>query len=87
MTVTPWFSSTDPQLLITIAKRGGGILLAPRALFPDDKEGEGLQTVLEDEVGAEIVFRATTPFPARADPRTRDTVALIVAQLEGLPQD
>lgn len=87
VTVTPWFSSSDPQLLITLAHRGGGLLLAPRALFLDDPAADELQPVLEDQIGTEIVFRATTPFPARADPRTRDTVALIVAQLEGLPQD
>lgn len=87
VTMTPWFSSSDPQLLITLAKGGGGILLAPPAMFRDDADAGGLQTVLEDQVGTEVVFRATTPFPARADPRTRDTVALIVAQLEGLPQD
>lgn len=85
--VTPWFSSSDPQLLITLTKRGGGLLLAPRALFALEPDADELQPVLEGEVGAELVFRATTPFPARADPRTRDTVALIVAQLEGLPQD
>lgn len=85
--VTPWFSSSDPQLLTTLAKRGGGLLLAPRAIFGDEPEGDGLQTVLEDQIGAELVFRVTTPFPAKADPRTRDTVALLVAQLEGLPQD
>lgn len=87
VTATPWFSSSDPQLLITLAERGGGILLAPRALFQDQSAGEALQPLLEDEVGAELVFRATTPFPARADPRTRDTVALIMSQLEALPSD
>lgn len=84
---TPWFSSSDPQLLITLARRGGGLLLAPPALFADEPDGEDLRPVLQDQVGAELVFRATTPFPTRADPRTRDTVALIIAQLEGLPQD
>ncbi len=87
VTVAPWFSSTDPQLLISLAERGGGILLAPQALFPDAADGGGLQSVLEDQVGTELVFRVTTPFPARADPRTRDTLQLILAQLDGLPLD
>jgi hypothetical protein len=55
--------------------------------FFDDSSAEPLQPVLEDQIGTEIVFRVTTPFPFRADPRTRDTVALIVSQLEGLPLD
>lgn len=84
---TPWFTSTDPQLLFTLAKRGGGLLLAPRAIFGDEADADDLRPVLEDQIGAELVFRVTTPFPARADPRTRGTVALIMGQLEGLPQD
>jgi DNA-binding transcriptional LysR family regulator len=86
-TVTPWFTSADPQLLISLAKRGGGILLAPHALFLDAADGGELQSVLEDQVGAELVFRVTTPFPARADARTRDTLQLILAQLDALPLD
>lgn len=82
--VHPWFTSSDPQLLATLAVRGGGILLSANMPFSD--EG-ALVPVLEDQVGGEIVFRATTPFPTRADPRTRDTVALLVAHLESLPRD
>jgi DNA-binding transcriptional LysR family regulator len=85
--VLPWFTSSDPQLLTTLAMRGGGILLGPDMPFFDDSSAEPLQPVLEDQIGTEIVFRVTTPFPFRADPRTRDTVALIVSQLEGLPLD
>lgn len=87
VTVAPWFTSANPQLLVTLARRGGGILLTPRAMFLDDAEGAELLPVLEEDVGVDFVFRATTPFPARADPRTRDSVALLVAQLEGLPAD
>ena len=87
LTVTPWFSSSDPQLLISLAKRGGGILLAPHALFLDPSDGGELQSVLEDQVGGELVFRVTTPFPAQADARTRETLQLILAQLEALPLD
>jgi DNA-binding transcriptional LysR family regulator len=87
LTVTPWFSSSDPQLLMSLAKRGGGILLAPHALFLEAPDVGDIQSVLEDQVGAELVFRVTTPFPARADARTRDTLQLILTQLEGLPLD
>ncbi len=85
--VTPWFSSSDPQLLVSLAQRGGGILLAPQALFLENEEANGLQCVLADQVGSELVFRVTTPFPARADPRTRETLQLILDQLQGLPTD
>ncbi len=84
--VRPWFSSSDPQLLAALAAQGGGIFLAPSLpFFREDSDG-ALVGVLEDQVGTEFAFRATTPFPARADPRTRNTVAHIMAQLEGLSQ-
>jgi DNA-binding transcriptional LysR family regulator len=85
--VNPWFASSDPQLLATLAARDGGIFLAPNMPFFEGAEVEPMEPVLEDQIGTEIVFRATTPFPTRADPRTRDTVAMIAAQLEALPQD
>lgn len=84
--VTPWITSADPQLLATVAARGGGLLLVPHMPFFDES-ADPFQTVLEDEVGAELVFRVTTPFPHRADGRTRETLSLILAQLEGLPRE
>jgi DNA-binding transcriptional LysR family regulator len=85
--VTPWLSSADPHLLATVAARGGGLLLAPRMPFFEGGEEGSFETVLGEEVGAELVFRVTTPFPHRADARTRETLSLIIAQLEGLPMD
>lgn len=85
--VRPWFTSSDPQLLNTLATRGAGIFLRPDMPFEETSEADPLQPVLEDEIGTEIVFRVTTPFPFRADPRTREMVSLIVSQLEALPQD
>jgi DNA-binding transcriptional LysR family regulator len=85
--VNPWLTTSDAHLLATVAAQGGGILLIPRMPFFDGAEEDCFETVLGDEVGAELVFRVTTPFPHRADARTRDTLELIRAQLEGLPQD
>ena len=85
--VKPWFSSSDPQLLAGLAAQGGGIFLAPALPFFREQPENALVEVLDDLVGAEFAFRATTPFPARADPRTRDTVALIMAQLEAIAED
>lgn len=85
--VNPWIVSSDPQLLATLAARGGGILLVPRMPYFDEAEEDPFVTVLEDEVGAELIFRATTPFPHLADARTREALGLIHAQLEALPHD
>ncbi len=85
--VTPWLSSADPHLLAAVAIRGGGILLAPRILVEDEPGAEQCETVLKDDVGADLVFRVTTPFPARADSRTRDTLELVLEHLEGLPKN
>lgn len=62
-------------------------MLAPDLTFFPPPDGEPIETLLGDEVGTEVVFRVTTPFPARADSRTRDTVKLILDQLAGLPED
>ena len=83
--VKPWLIASDAHLLASVAARGGGILLVPDVSFFDDIEA--FETVLADEVGAELVFRVTTPFPHRADARTRETLEMILAQLDGLPQD
>ena len=85
--VKPWLVTTDAHLLASVAAQGGGILLIARMPFFGDPGSDPFETVLADEVGTELVFRVTTPFPHRADPRTRDTLEMILAQLEGLPQD
>ncbi len=85
--MTPWLVTSDANLVANVAAKGGGILLIPRMPFFDDNEPDPFETVLGDEVGTELVFRVTTPFPHRADARTRETLEMILAQLDGLPQD
>ena len=80
----PWLSSADPHLLATVASHGGGILLAPPMPFFEEDGAPPLQPLLEDQVGGELVFRVTTPFPSQADARTRDTLRLLLAHIEGL---
>lgn len=85
--VNPWLVTSDASLLATVALKGGGILLVPPAPFFVDVQGEPFETVLEDKIGGDLVFRVTTPFPHRADARTRETLEMILAHLESLPQD
>lgn len=85
--VAPWLISPDPQLLHTVLSAGGGIMLAPNLPFIDEPDAEPLETLLADQVGTELVFRVSTPFPMRADSRTRDTLKLILDQLAELPED
>ena len=85
--IAPWVSSADPMMLRAVVTSGGGIMLGPRPSFFDEPTDEGLTTLLEDEVGEDLVFRVTAPYPTHADSRTRDTMRLILAQLENLPND
>jgi DNA-binding transcriptional LysR family regulator len=81
VTVNPWFSSTDPHLLGSLAAEGGGIVLAPRTPLFDTPGPEPLITLLEDQVGTDVVVRASTPFSSRSDSRVRDSLQVIVEQL------
>ncbi len=85
--VRPWLTSTDPQLLMSVAAEGGGIFLGPRVPLFDEPGSEPMESILTDQVGGEIVFRVSTPFPTRGDSRTRDTVAMLISHLEDLPKD
>lgn len=82
VTVAPWITSTDPYLLGTLVAEGGGIMLAPRSPFFAAPGAEPLVTLLEDQVGAEVVLRASTPFSIRSDSRARDTLRVILEQLK-----
>jgi len=82
--VSPWFASPDPQLLHAILAAGGGIMLAPDLPFIDAPDAGPLQTLLTETVGTELIFRVSSPFPIRADSRTRDTLKLILEKLSEL---
>lgn len=81
VTVDPWFSSTDPHLLGALAAEGGGIMLAPLTPLFEAPGPEPLITLLEDQVGTDVVVRASTPFSSRSDSRVRDTLRVIIEQL------
>lgn len=85
--IRPWLASADPQLLRSVAAEGGGIFLGPRVPLFDEPAAEPMEGILTDQVGGELVFRVSTPFPTRGDSRTRDTVAMLMAHLEDLPKD
>ena len=85
LAVSPWLTSADPLALMTLARAGGGILLAPR--LPQPEPGtESLVMLFENLVGAVLEFRVSSPRPCRADSRTRGALAQILQQLEDLPE-
>jgi DNA-binding transcriptional LysR family regulator len=82
VTVAPWISSTDPHLLGSLLAEGGGIMLAPRTPLFTAPGAEPLVTLLEDQVGADVPLRVSTPFSIRSDSRARDTLRVILEQLK-----
>lgn len=85
--VAPWFVSPDFTLLQTLALQGGGIVLAPHSPFIYEPQAERLVPVLEDQIGAELVFRVSSPNPTHADSRTRAVLEQIHASLKSFPED
>jgi DNA-binding transcriptional LysR family regulator len=85
LSVSPWLTSPDPLMLMTLATAGAGILLGPRLPLPEPGT-ESMVKVLEDQVGGELIFRVSSPLPGTADSRTRGAVAQILKQLEELPE-
>lgn len=85
--ISPWLASPDLLLLRHVAAAGGGLLLGPVAPFLDEPAAPPLHAVLEDKIADELVFRASSPLPSRADPRVRDALAQILELLEALPTD
>lgn len=85
--VAPWFVSPDFFLLRTLASQGGGIVLAPQSPLIDEPEADRLMPVLENQIGTELVFRASSPNPTHADPRTRAVLEQIQMRLKGFPED
>jgi len=82
--VSPWYVGHDLQLLRALAAEGGGILFAPHTTFLDDPAIGPLETVLDDEIRGEMVFRVSTRHPSSSDPRTRDTLEHIQQALANL---
>lgn len=85
--VSPWFVSPDFMLMRTLAASGGGLLLAPLSPFFNEDDAEQLVPVLEDHVGSDHLFRASSPNPTQADSRTRAVLEQIQKLLEGFPED
>ncbi|HRI67276.1 MAG TPA: LysR family transcriptional regulator [Polyangium sp.] len=85
--VSPWYVSPDFFLLQTLASRGGGIVLAPKSPLIDEAEADRLVPVLENQIGTELVFRASSPNPTHADSRTRAVLEQIHARLKDFPAD
>jgi DNA-binding transcriptional LysR family regulator len=83
--VSPWFVSPDFALLQSLALQGGGIILAPQSPLIDERDAQQLVPVLEDQIGEEHVFRASSPNPTHADVRTRAVLEQIQKLLEGFP--
>jgi hypothetical protein len=73
------------MLLRTLASHAGGLLLAPHTPFVDEPWAEPLVPVLDDHVGIEHVFRASTPHLTQSDSRTRGALEQIHRMLERFP--
>ncbi|MBI5515407.1 MAG: LysR family transcriptional regulator [Deltaproteobacteria bacterium] len=85
--VSPWFISHDLVLLRALAAEGGGILFAPQTSLLDDPTAGPLVGVLEDEVGAEMLFRVSTRHHSNADTRTREALEHILRVLADFPEE
>lgn len=73
VSVDPWIVSPDGMLLLTLTRLGGGVLLAPYSPVIKLLPGRPIVPVI-DEIEGELVLRASSPMPARADARTRETL-------------
>lgn len=82
--LTPWYIAPDLQLLLALASQGGGILFAPHTPMLSDPTVGPLETVLDDVLGDELVFRVTTLHPSEADPRVREALEHIQRALADL---
>ncbi len=85
--VSPWFVSHDLLLLRSLAAEGGGIVFAPHTNLLDDPGAGPLVSVLDDEVGAEMVFRVSTRHHSDADPRTREALEHLLRVLADFPEE
>lgn len=78
--VTPWFISSNLELVMAAARRQLGIGLGP--VFMDN---DGLVPVLEDRVGAEVTVRVLSPHASSSDARVRAVNATVDQFLAALP--
>lgn len=86
VSVSPWIASADFMLVRTLASQGCGLLLAPQDSAVYDQDPEPLITVLDDVVGGELLFRASSPQSCESDPRTRNFLQQVKLLLDSLPE-
>lgn len=84
MDVQPWLVSPDLPLLRALASAGGGIVYSPYVPELEEPGVGPLVNVLEDLVGGEAVYRASSRLPVRADVRIRAAITQIQAMLDEL---
>lgn len=87
VTVSPWLVSPDFLLVRTVAAQGGGLVLAPTSPFLEEPGTDPIVPVLDDEVGCDLVFRASSPNPTRSDSRTRAVLEQIQKILASFPEE
>ena len=82
ITAEPWLVSPDLPLLRALAAAGAGIVFSPYVPMLEEPGVGPLIRVLEDQVGGEAVYRASSRLPARADLRIRAAMEQIRAMLD-----
>jgi DNA-binding transcriptional LysR family regulator len=85
--VSPWFVSPNFSLVRALASQGAGLLLAPQWAFLGEPESDPLVPVLDDYVGCDHVFRASSPNPILSDPRTRAVLEQVQKVLASFPEE
>ena len=83
---TPWLVSPNIALLRRLAADGVGIALTPDGGIPDEAGTGELVPVLEEEVGRDEGFRASSPLPSRADPRAAEFADRVHQLLSSWPE-
>jgi DNA-binding transcriptional LysR family regulator len=84
--VAPWHVTHDLLLVRALAAAGGGIAFMPHSPFLDEPGVAPLECVLDDAVGAEMVFRVSSRHPSGADVRMRDSLKLVETWLADFPE-
>lgn len=84
--VSPWFESPDMLLLRRLASEGGGILFCPTLTSFEDPGMGPLVSVLEEQIGDELMVRLSSRHHSGADLKTRSALQQIEVQLAGLSE-